>query len=128
MRKTPAGCAIIMKFGGYQKPASIHNRCITLTGHFYGASAMILNEAHYQSWPPEVRSAVDAAAPEATAFQRRLAAGEDAEMLAKFDSGEVEIIRLTDTERSAFVDRLKPVLDRHRKEFDPQLFARLAGD
>ena len=101
---------------------------ITLTGHFYGASAMICNEAQYRSWPPEVRTAVDAAAPEATAFQRRLAMAEDAEMLTKFDPGKVQIVRLTDSERAAFVAALRPVLEKHRQEFDPRLFASLAGD
>lgn len=105
----------------------VHNyqRYITLTGHFYGASAMICNEVEYQSWPPAVRAAVDAAAPAATAFQRRLAAAEDMEMMAKFDSGNAEVIRLTDTERAAFVAALRPVVDRHRKDFDPELFDRL---
>jgi TRAP-type C4-dicarboxylate transport system substrate-binding protein len=102
-----------------------HHPHITLTGHFYGASLLVCNEAQYQSWPSKVRAAVDAAAPEATAFQRRLAAAEDAEMLAKFDPGKMEIIRLTDTERAAFVAALRPVLDKHRKDFDPQLFAML---
>ena len=41
----------------------VHNyhRYITLSGHFFGASAMAFNEETYQNWPPEVRNAVDAA-------------------------------------------------------------------
>ncbi len=101
---------------------------ITLTGHFYGASAMICNESQYQSWPAEVRAAVDAAAHEATAFQRRLAAAEDAEIMAKFDRNAVEIIELTEPERAAFVEALRPVLEKHRGDFAPEIFARLAGD
>ena len=104
-----------------------YHRYLTLTGHFYGASLMICNEARYQGWPAEVRAAVDAAALEATAFQRRLAAAEDAEILAKFDRGTVEIAELTGPERAAFVTALQPVVDRHRGDFDPALFAALEG-
>ncbi len=103
-------------------------RYITLTGHFYGASALICNEAQYRSWPLEVRAAVEAAAPEATAFQRRLAAAEDAEMMRKFESSDAEIIQLTAAERAAFVAALDPVTEKYRKQFDPEHFARLAGD
>jgi TRAP-type C4-dicarboxylate transport system substrate-binding protein len=104
-----------------------HHRYLTLSGHFFGASLLICNEARYQGWPSAVRAAVDAAAPEATAFQRQLATAEDAEMMAKFDRSKVEITALTEVERAAFVDALRPVLDRHRKTFDPQLFRHLEG-
>jgi len=50
-----------------------------------------------------VRAVVDAAAKEATAYQRQLAAAEDAEMLKKFDPAKNDLIRLTDAERGAFM-------------------------
>jgi TRAP-type C4-dicarboxylate transport system substrate-binding protein len=102
-----------------------HQRHITLTAHFYGASLMICNEARYRSWPDDVRAAVDAAAEEATAYQRRLAAAEDTEIIAKLDAEDVEIVRLSNAEREAFVAALKPVLDRHRKDFSPELLGML---
>lgn len=102
-------------------------RYITLTGHFYGASAMICNGAHYESWPAGVRAAVDAAAAEATAFQRRLAAAEDAAMMAKLGAEDVEIVELTGAERAAFTAALQPVIERHRGDFDAKLFAVLGG-
>lgn len=105
----------------------VHNyhRYITLSGHFFGATGMICNEARYKSWPPEVQAAVDAAAREATAFQRRLAAAEDAEVLSKLDSRNNEVIHLNDAERAEFIRAVQPVLAKHRKEMDPKLFAYL---
>lgn len=100
-------------------------RSITLSGHFFGATAFLCNEGHYQSWPADVRAAVDAAAPEATALQRRLAAAEDTEILGKLDPHENEVIHPTDAERSAFLDAVQPVLETYRKEVDPKLFAYL---
>src|SRR5438477_3225798 len=69
-----------------------HHRYITLSGHFWGASALVCNAAHYQSWPAAVRAAVDAAAREATVYQRRLAAAEDGEIMAKLDPAENDVL------------------------------------
>ncbi|MBI2510310.1 MAG: TRAP transporter substrate-binding protein [Betaproteobacteria bacterium] len=102
-----------------------HHRHFTLSGHLFGAAAFICKEERYQGWPREVRSAVDSLAREATAYQYRLAAAEDAEILAKLDPARNEVVRLTDAERDAFVKAAQPVLDRHRTELDPKLFAYL---
>src|SRR5437773_5286619 len=102
-----------------------HHRYITLSGHFWGASAIVCNAAHYAGWPAEVRAAVDAAARDATAYQRRLAAAEDAEIMAKLDPAETDVIRLTEGERDAFVRAVQPVVEQYRKQLDAQLFAYL---
>ena len=102
-----------------------HHRYITLSGHFWGASAMVCNVAHYRGWPKDVQAAVDTAARDATAYQRQLAAAEDAEIMAKLDPAQNEVIRLTDAERAAFMKAVEPVLERYRKKLDPKLFAYL---
>jgi hypothetical protein len=38
-----------------------------------------------------------------------------------------EVIRLTDAERAAFVKASQSVLDKHRKDLDPKLFAYLGA-
>jgi TRAP-type C4-dicarboxylate transport system substrate-binding protein len=102
-----------------------HHRYITLSGHIWGASAMVCNAEHYRGWPKEVQAAVDAAAREATAYQRQLAEAEDAEILAKLDPGKNEVITLTDAERGAFMKAVEPVLDKYRKLLGSKLFAYL---
>lgn len=99
-----------------------HHRYITLSGHFFGMSALICNAAHYDRWPPEVQAAVEAAAVEATALQRQLAAAEDDEIMAQLDPHQNDIIYLSDAERAAFVQAVEPVLAKYRKELDPRLF------
>ncbi len=98
------------------------HRYITLSGHFFGASALAFNEQTYQSWPPDVRAVVDAAALEATALQHDLAAAEDAEILAKLDPRENEVLSLTDAEHAAFVAAVRPVMEKYRRELAPELF------
>jgi len=105
----------------------VHNyhRYITLSGHLFGAAAFICKEERYESLPQDMRAAVDSSASEATVYQHQLAAAEDAEILAKLDPSKNEVIRLTNAERAAFVKASQPVLDKHRKELDPKLFAYL---
>ena len=102
-----------------------HHRYITLSGHFWGASALVCNAAHYAGWPVDVRAAVDAAARDATAYQRRLAAAEDAEIMTRLAGEDNEVIRLTDNERDAFVRAVEPVLEKYRRQLGPALFAYL---
>lgn len=102
-----------------------HHRYITLTGHFFGASAMICNAEHYAHWPREVQNAVEAAAREATQFQRRLAAAEDETVLAKLDPRKNEVIRLTAPERTEFVATVEPIITRYQQDLDPDLFTLL---
>lgn len=104
-----------------------YHRHITLSGHFFGASAMICNAARYAAWPAEVRSAVDECAVLATAYQHQLAAEEDAVIRAKLDPRENEIVELTPAEHAAFVAAMAPVLVRYRGTLDARLFEMLAG-
>jgi TRAP-type C4-dicarboxylate transport system substrate-binding protein len=107
---------------------SVHkyHRYITLSGHFFGASAMICNKTHYAAWPNAVRAAVDEAASIATAYQHQLAAAEDAAIRAKFDPRETELIELTPAEHAAFVAAMAPILVRYRDKLDTRLFGMLA--
>jgi TRAP-type transport system periplasmic protein len=121
------------KFDAQENPLTntynfgVHNyhRYITLSGHLFGAAAFICKEERYQSWPQDMRAAVESVSFEVSTYQHQLAATQDAEILAKLDLSKNEVIRLTDAERAAFVKASQPVLDRHRKELDPKLFAYL---
>jgi TRAP-type C4-dicarboxylate transport system substrate-binding protein len=102
-----------------------HHRHITLTSHFFGASFLLANAREYASWPADVRAAVDEAAPQAIALQRRLAISEDQDVLAKLDPRENEVVSLTASEHAAFVSAVEPVLAKYRKRLDTKLFAAL---
>lgn len=104
-----------------------YHRYITLSSHFWGASAFVCNAGQYRGWPKDVQAAVDAAAKEATAYQRRLAAAEDAEMMKKFDPAKNEITRLDDAGRSAFIKAVEPVLDKYREQLGAGLFEQLGA-
>lgn len=102
-----------------------HHRYITLSSHVFGVACLMCNRAEYDTWPADVQQAVNAAAAEATVLQRRLAAAEDEEMLKKLDPAENEVVQLTTEEHRAFVEAVKPVTDKYRKELGEEWFALL---
>ena len=102
------------------------HRYFTLSGHFFGTSALICSKAQYATWPEKLQKAVETAGREATAHQHALAAAEDDEVLAQIDPKENDIIRLTPQERDAFVKAVEPVLEKHRGDLEPELFAYLS--
>lgn len=104
-----------------------HHRYITLSNHFWGASAMVCNKELYDGWPANLQKAVREAAAEATVLQRKLAAAEDEEVLRKLDPKQNEVVHLTDAEHAAFVSAVQPVLQKYRKTIDPRLFELLTA-
>jgi tripartite ATP-independent transporter DctP family solute receptor len=103
-----------------------HHRYITLSGHLFGTSALVASQTQFDSWPLDLRNAVERAGNEATLFQHKLAAEEDDEILAKLDPAQNDVIHLTPAERDAFVAAVTPVIERHRGGLDPALFNYLA--
>jgi tripartite ATP-independent transporter DctP family solute receptor len=99
-----------------------YHRYITLSGHLFGTSALVASREQFDSWPRDVRDAVERAGNEATLFQHKLAADEDDEILAKLDPAQNEVIHLTAAERDAFVEAVTPVVEGHRGGLDPALF------
>jgi len=102
------------------------HRYMTLTGHLFGGTAMIMNEQVFRSWPADVQQAVLESAREATLHQRALAGAEDDAVLARLDPAENEVIVPTPDERQAFIDAVAPMLARHRAGFDPKVLGWLA--
>ena len=100
-----------------------YHRYITISAHFWGASAMVCNRDEYDAWPADVQEAVQAAAAEATVLQRKLAVAQDDDVLRKLDPAQNEVAHLSDAERSEFVSAVQPVLAKYRKKIDPALFA-----
>jgi TRAP-type transport system periplasmic protein len=98
-----------------------YHRYITLSGHFFGAAALLCHQASDAARPEAVRQAVEAAAAAATAAQRQFAAAEDDDVLAKLRLGQNDIIHLTGAERTMFVEAVAPVIGRQRRILGEQL-------
>lgn len=101
---------------------------ITLTGHLLGVALVLFNKKAVESWPSEIRAAVEAAVSEATVEQRRFAE-EDDEICAKALTADgVTLIELTEHERAAFADAARAEVDKTRARFGAELIALFESD
>ena len=99
------------------------HRHVTLTGHFFGAAAVLCHGPSHDGWPGDIRAAVYESLAEATAAQREFAAAEDMTALAGLRDAGVEIVDPSPGERQAFVDAVRPVVEAQRERFGEELFA-----
>ncbi len=104
----------------------LKHRYITLSGHFFGAAALLCNAESLERWPDIVRAAVLDSAAVATAEQRRLAGAEDDEILKQLNKADVEIVELGNAERQRFADAVQPLIEAQRARFGDRLFQHLA--
>jgi TRAP-type transport system periplasmic protein len=102
----------------------VHNyhKFHTLTSHFYISRPVFLHRASYESWPPELRRAMQSAVREAVAFQRKLAlAGEEQSRRIIADAGCI-FVTPTAKEHAVFVDAVAPLLAEARESYGEAMF------
>jgi len=93
-----------------------------MSGHFFGPCVVLAHKETWDSWPGDVRSAVQDALTLATPAQRGFAAGEDAEFMSKLDPSRNELIELSADERAAFVAAVQPLVGKTIGQFRDELF------
>ena len=103
------------------------HRYITLSGHFFGAAALLAHAATFDAWSRTVQKEVRAAAAGATRAQREYAAAEDAAVLDRLEDTDTEVLALTDAEREAFAAVVGPMLEEQRRRFGEELFRLAVG-
>jgi TRAP-type C4-dicarboxylate transport system substrate-binding protein len=100
-----------------------HHRHLSLTAHVYGARGIYVNRQHFDSWDEKLRHAITRAARFAIRWQRAAAAEAEIELTSLLRSRGIEIIDLTDNERAAFAEAVKPL----REEIDRRLPSNMLG-
>ena len=98
------------------------HRFFTLTGHFFGGTALICNSAIFDTWPKEIQQIFTETAEQATEYQWKLAHEEDDLILKKLSLEENEIIHLTEAERNLFKVAVKPVFEKYEKIIPTSIF------
>jgi len=94
----------------------------TLTNHFYISRPIFLNRAAFDSWPSDLKAAMQKAVTEAVAFQRDLAIEEDAQARKTIEEAGCEIVEPTPAEHAAFVAAVQPLTDDARKMYGEEMF------
>ena len=85
---------------------------VTLTHHTYSGYVVVVNKPFWQKLPADIRTELEAAMQEATAFNGKVAVEDDAKSLAAIKaSGKTEVYTPTPQEKQAWVKAMLPVQD-----------------
>jgi C4-dicarboxylate-binding protein DctP len=97
----------------------------TLTSHFYISRPIFLHRPTFDAWPAELQRAMQKAATEAVAFQRKLAVEENEQSRKAIEDAGCEIVELTAKEHAAFVDAVAPLAADGREAYGDAMFKML---
>jgi TRAP-type transport system periplasmic protein len=93
------------------------HRFHSLTSHFYISRPIFLHRGAFESWPAELKSAMQSAVKEAIAFQRELHVAEEEEARRAILAEGSEIVTPSAAEQALFVAAVKPLRDEARRRF-----------
>ena len=99
-----------------------YQKHITMSGHFYGARALLAHRESFDAWPARVREAVRAAIGCAIASQREAARAGERAIRRKLEEEGVRFVDLTSGERAAFAEATAPVRTDARERLGGPLF------
>ena len=94
----------------------------TLSYHFYISRPIFLHRASFDSWPEDLKRAMQTAVTEAVAYQRKLALEEHDESYKAIEAEGCVINTLTPKEHDAFVTAVQPLLADARKTYGDAMF------
>src|SRR5262245_44892718 len=103
------------------------HRFHTLSNHFYISRPIFVHRAAFDSWPDDLKVAMQSAVTDAIAFQRDLHVREEEEAQRAIEAAGGEIVALTSAEHRAFAAAVALRLDEARATFSRELFALAAN-
>jgi TRAP-type C4-dicarboxylate transport system substrate-binding protein len=93
------------------------HRFHTLTSHFYISRPIFVHRTAFDSWPMDLRDAMQGAASEAIGFQRNLHVGEEEEARHAIAAEGCEIIAPTADEHAQFAAAVQPMIEEARQRY-----------
>ncbi len=94
----------------------------TLTYHFYISRPVFVHRPTFDSWPDDLKRAMQKAVTESVAFQRRLAVEENEASRKVIEAAGCEIVELTLKEHDTFVAAVAPLTADARKMYGDAMF------
>lgn len=89
---------------------------LTMSGHVYAATILLMNNNFYKSLPKDLQELVVKASEEYRTEQRELAQKQDVEFLEKLKENGMQVNELTDEQREKFREEAKEVYDKYVPE------------
>ncbi|MCM3691984.1 DctP family TRAP transporter solute-binding subunit [Neobacillus niacini] len=94
---------------------------LTMTGHVYAATILLMNNDFYNGLPKDLQELVVKASEEYRTEQRELAQKQDVEFLEKLKETGMKVNELTDEQRELFREAAKSVYDKYVPEIGEEL-------
>ncbi|ANU10271.1 TRAP-T type transporter subunit DctP [Planococcus antarcticus DSM 14505] len=89
---------------------------LTLTGHVYAATALLVNDDFYNSLPDDLQDIITEAAEDFRTEQRELAQQQDGEFLDQLESEGMQVNDLTDEQRNEFREAAESVYTKYEDQ------------
>lgn len=105
-QENPVTVIVTSKFYEVQKH-------ITLTRHTYNPQALLVSKKFWDTLAHTEQKILQAAAREATAYQRQVSRGREAESIETLRKNGIQVTELSATELQRFRDKAKPVIEKH---------------
>lgn len=97
---------------------------LTLTGHVYAATSLLMNDDFYNSLPEDLQELLTEASEEFREQQRELAQEQDTEFMEQLEEAGMQINDLTDEQREAFREAAAPVYEKYQGQIGEELIDR----
>lgn len=94
---------------------------LTLTGHVYAATALLVNNDFYSSLPEDLQEIMTEASEEFRTDQRKLAQQQDGEFMDKLKEEGMQINDLTDDQRNEFREAAQSVYTKYESQIGKDL-------
>ncbi|SFJ88028.1 tripartite ATP-independent transporter solute receptor, DctP family [Halobacillus dabanensis] len=94
---------------------------LTLTGHVYAPTALLMNNEFYESLSPDLQELVVEASEEYRKEQRELARKQDSEFLEELKAEGMEVNEPSDELMESFRDEVEPVYEEFKEEIGADL-------
>jgi tripartite ATP-independent transporter DctP family solute receptor len=98
------------------------HRFHTISNHFYISRPIFLHRPTFDSWPNDLKEAMQQALTESVAFQRDLHVEEEADARQAIEREDCEIVELTPEQHDAFAAAVQPIMAEAKKLYGNDLF------
>jgi TRAP-type transport system periplasmic protein len=98
-----------------------YHRYYTASNHFYVSRPIFVHRPTFDAWPEDFRKALTSIVGDAVRSQREQHDREEDEAVRTIQGAGGAILRLNESERSLFVDAVKPLYDDAKTRFDQAL-------
>ncbi|MCF6096464.1 DctP family TRAP transporter solute-binding subunit [Thermovorax subterraneus] len=91
---------------------------LSLSGHLYNAGVFIINPKVWESYPEDVKKAIQEAAIEARDYERKLNSEENDKIIERLKAAGMQV---NEIDRESFVKAVQPIWEDFKKEFGSEL-------